>query len=338
MSATTFGEIYVVFIVIIGLFGNLYCIRLLRFTKLKNYAFSHYLVALAISDMVFLTTLTCLYVYNLGLDLMNIPVLCQLFYFLSYTSSFLSNWYIAALSFERFLAVYKPFKSYQIAVSSSRFKLQLIVITVCGIGLNCWPLALFEVVPTTQSENNHSVNYTVNVCQFRQSAEKYYKELNMFDLVVSCALPLFIILIFNSLVVRELVCYQKTFWHDETTGKTSEEYHLVPKNLNSRTSRNSSSLIYDNIQRQRRNNERKVTILLLTISLTHFLLNMPCYVYRMILSFVNPIENDKSSEPEESVLEDVVNLFFYTQYSVNFILYSSKRNICRLAKSKFCRK
>lgn len=328
MFLPTFSQICVGFIVAIGLLGNIYCIRELRSSKLKNYAFSCYLSALACSDTVFLLTVAWFNISNLGPDLINLPILCQSSYFLSYTASFLSNWYIAVLSFERFLAVHNPFRSY-LKLVSNRFKLQVVALTVSGVILNSWTLVCFEIRQDVESiidqYSNQTVNVTANLCQFRKSAEKYYKELNLFDSIVSCAIPLVIIFIFNCLVVRGLI---RSYKSCVITCDSTKENINLHESFKSKISISSAVVSQKNCSR-RRNNERKITILLLSISVTHLILNLPSYLHRMIVSFLNPIENDKSFKlAEQDPFEVIAHLIFYTQYSVNFILYSYNNCIC----------
>lgn len=309
-----FSELCVGLIVVVGLPGNIYCVHQLRCPNLKRYTFTCYLMALALSDSGFLLALCLLSFYNVGIDFTNNHGICQLTYFLTYFCSFLSNWYIAALSFERFLPIYNSFKSYAPFVTS-RSKVCLFTITLVGALLNSWTLITFESTEGIHFDTVTMQNESVVHCQFKESAKKYYQSINIFDLIISCAIPLTSILILNCVIARELFIVNKV-----TIFRLTE--------ISGGLDRDRNSLSDEPLLRRRRNNEIKLGIFLLAISVTHLVLNLPSYIYRMVNSFTNPIEEELDVETEvHSTFDVIVHLVFYSQYSVNFLLYSLRKKL-----------
>lgn len=71
--------------------------------------------------------------------------------------------------------------------------------------------------------------------------------------------------------------------------------------------------------------ERRVTQLLVTVSLAYLVLNLPSYAHRVVVAFESTSESDSGHNyktPLGVVAETISYLMFYTQFSVNFFLYS----------------
>lgn len=74
--------------------------------------------------------------------------------------------------------------------------------------------------------------------------------------------------------------------------------------------------------------ERHITLFLVSISLTHLILNLPSYLFRLIQTVSVPGSSSRNGATVEdggaieSIGISILYLLFYTQFAVNFILYS----------------
>lgn len=340
MTDFTTNIIFLGTIVVVGLFGNAYCIRQLRSSNLRRFVLSWYLLALAMSDSGFILSLSMLLLYNVGFPLVNLPVVCQLTHYTSYLCSFLSSWYIVALSLERCFAVYTPFRSYT-KNSRGRSKVVVVLITSVGLILNSWPLFVFRSnFVETYSNNIGTItklneSFVLNLtetkseyqCDMIESSYDYYKSLSFFDTMISCTLPLSLMVILNLLIIRRIFISKKlrrTLTNDIYLSRSRlKPYQKVNK-----------VCTYKTIQMK----EKKVTLLLLAIPLVHIILNVPNYLYRLILAFFFPIENNEEKiNSTHSTVDMILTFIFYTQYSINFVLYSisnSQRDKTTVTKRK----
>lgn len=313
MEEVTINIIYTGLLVFIGLFGNAYCIMQLLHSNLNRYALTLYLLSLAVSDSCFLLSLTVLFFYNLGFTILSYPVLCQFTYYISYLSCFLSGWYIVALSTERCIAVYRPLRSY-ISDSRKRSIVVICAITVVGMVINCWPLFIFERQVTQMIRTNSAV--VIHVCEITDSSQHYYTMLSYFDAIVSCFIPITLIIVLNLMIVRRIFVAQSVrneLLNGGNSIKMSCSSHKLVKRRN-------SSLV-----NRIRNRDRKVTALLLAIPVVHIILNAPNYLYGLAFTFIS--SNGKEENPTNSTLEIVLQFIFYSQYSINFVLYSCRNQV-----------
>lgn len=326
-SDVTINVVCTGLLVVIGLFGNVYCITQLRRTNLRRFALSSYLLALAVSDSCFLVSLTLLFFYNLGFTILSYPVLCQLTYYVSYQSCFLSGWYIVGLSIERCIAVYSPLRQY-ISNTHQRSLIVICGITVLGMILNSWPLFVFERHVNHIIFNNTTLS--ISTCDISDSAQNYYKLLSYFDATISCFVPVTLMIVFNLLIIRKLYTAQ----HIRNT-LTNDSNNMIKMSSTSRKFLKKRSVLFAKM----RSRERKVAVLLLAIPIAHILLNGPNYFSTLITIFnpneketVSPDSNEKEPPSTNSTLEIVFQFIFYSQYSINFILYSCRNQMI------FCKK
>lgn len=330
MTEVTANIIYTGLLVIVGLFGNAYCVIQLRSTNLRRFALSSYLFALAVSDSCFLLSLTMLFFYNLGYAILSYPTLCQFTYYISYLSCFLSGWYIVALSIERCIAVYRPIRSY-VSNIYSRSIVVICWITVLGMVLNSWPLFVFERRITEVVV--HNTTYLIHICDISDSSHEYYKMLSYFDAAISCFIPITLIILLNLLIIRRIFKAQsiRNVLINERNSTGISPKTALMTNVRKVKKRNSNSTSFVKM----RNRERKVAMLLLAIPVAHIILNAPNYLYGLIFTFIHE-EAERDPYSSNSPTEIVFQFIFYSQYSINFILYTFRNRMisCRRKKKQ----
>lgn len=306
----TFNDIYLSIIVIFGLLGNAYCIRRIRRSSLRRFAVSYYLLALAISDSGFLLSLTTIVLYNFEVELLNLPVICQSTYFLSYLSCFLSGWYTVAFSVERCLAVYRPFQSY-VSNSYYRSKLVILIITCIGMVLNSWPFFVFESRASEATVSN--ISMILYDCDTRNSSFNYLNSITFFDSLISCGIPIVLISVSNIIIAKQILDSQNIRRSLMNSSSSKMKRPLSVKR---------SGCGYQKI----RINERKIILLLLAIPFAHVILNLPNYLLRFIVILTHSDE-DKTN-PVYLAMDKIFLFMFYSQFSVNFIFYSCQAGWC----------
>lgn len=239
---------YTPILVHLGVLGNCLSVCVFFGTKLRYFSSSIYLGALAISDTVFLVTVFVVWLTMVQVDLFNQRGFCQFFIYLSTLCSFISVWLVVAFTVERYVAVKWPLRR-QSLCTVARAKTVVIILTVLAIPV-CSPVVLF-------STSNHNTTG----CDLDDDWEFWANAYNSFDTVMTFALPLTMIVIFNTLIARNI--YKLDHVRRTLT-------------IESNASNNKVQTIRDRLP------QIKVTKMLLLVSSTFFCLNMPSFVLRVI--------------------------------------------------------
>lgn len=238
---------YTPILVFLGLLGN--CISVFVFfgTKLRYSSSSIYLGALAISDSGFLMTVFVSWLKMVHMDLFNRQGFCQFFIYLASLCSFLSVWFVVAFTVERYVAVRWPLRR-QFWCTVARAKMIVIGFTTLAVLLTS-PVVVFSKI----SENSTDCGY------FDKEWESWAVPYNIIDTVVTFAVPLTIIVIFNTLIARNI--YKLDHIRRTLTIESDVSNERAPRDRMPQT---------------------KVTKMLLLVSSAFFCLNMPAFVFRVI--------------------------------------------------------
>ncbi|CAL1685987.1 unnamed protein product [Lasius platythorax] len=275
---------YTPILVHLGLLGNCLSVCVFFGTKLRYSSSSIYLGALAISDTLFLVTVFVVWLTMVKVDLFNRWGFCQFFIYLSTLCSFLSVWLVVAFTVERYVAVKWPLRR-QSLCTVARAKAVVIGLTALAIPV-CSPVLLFS----TSNKNTTG-------CDLDNNWESWANVYNTFDTVMTFALPLTMIVIFNTLIARNI-------------------YKLDHVRRTLTTESNASS--NDKAQTLRdRMPQTKVTKMLLLVSSAFFCLNMPSFVLRVIAF----LYEDHKSPIWLIPAQQMCNLLFNTSFGINFVFY-----------------
>lgn len=276
---------YTPILVILGLLGN--CLSMCVFfgTKLRYSSSSIYLGTLAISDSGFLVTLFGPWLRLVYVDLFNRPGFCQFFIYLGTFCSFLSVWLVIAFTVERYVAVRWPLRR-QFLCTVARAKMTVMGLIALAILLSS-PVLLFSKIVTGNS----------TLCGLDKDWESWAIAYNTFDTVMTFAVPLTMIVIFNTLIARniyKLDHIRRTLTIESDA--SNERTHTSPRDRMPQT---------------------KVTKMLLFVSSAFFCLNMPAFVLRVVAYLY---DNNKSMIWLISA-QQMSQLLFNTSFGINFILY-----------------
>lgn len=274
---------YTPILVHLGLLGN--CLSMCVFfgTKLRYASSSIYLGALATSDSGYLIVVFVSWLTIVKIELFNQPGYCEFFTFLGHVFSFLSVWLVVAFTVERYIAVKWPLRRRSLC-TVARARIVVIGLTASAIFL-CSPVILF-------CKSNTVRNMTR--CDLDKDWAFWANIYNISDTVITFAVPLTIIVIFNTLIARNIY----------------KSDHIR------RTMTIESTTSSDNQNPRDRIPQTKVTKMLLIVSSAFFCFNMPSCVFRLI-GFLY----DRQHLTWLFRAQQLSYQIYTTSFGINFVLY-----------------
>ncbi|XP_014666195.1 PREDICTED: neuropeptides capa receptor-like [Priapulus caudatus] len=303
---------YTPVIIAVGVFGNLLSFVVFIFTYLNTRSSSYYLAALALADTLYLLTLLMVWITDMGVNIYHNNGWCQLLIYSSSVCSFLSVWFIVAFTVERFIAVRYPLHRPSMC-TVSRAKMVIAALTVSGMVMYSyvmWTAGMVDI------ENGSGLTACglLPVHAYAQSA------LNHVDTFLTLILPFVTVLVLNVLITIQIVHFNRKCV--ELEPKFAQQHTNI---VSSRT-------------------HISIAKLLLLISTIFILLNTPSYVIRIHV-FVRTLAGGDDDDvgdvmsTTEMLLQSYFNLLYYTNFSVNFVLYSVcginfRRALVRLLREK----
>ncbi|XP_077271923.1 thyrotropin-releasing hormone receptor-like [Temnothorax americanus] len=292
-------QYYTPILVLLGLLGN--CLSMCVFfgTKLRYSSSSIYLGALAISDSGFLVAVFVTWLKMVHVNLFNRHGFCQFFVYLATLCSFLSVWLVVAFTIERYMAVRWPLRR-QILCTVARAKMTVMGLTALAILLSS-PVIWFSKI----DENS--------TCGLDKNWESWAIAYNTFDIVMTFAVPLTMIVIFNTLIARNIYKLDHIRRTLTIESNISTERAHTPRDRMPQT---------------------KVTKMLLLVSTAFFCLNMPAFVLRVVAFLY-----DNSKSVMWLILaQQMCQLLFDTSFGINFILYCASGQNFRREMVHMCTK
>jgi hypothetical protein len=176
---------------IFGTTGNAILLIIIICNKDMRTVPNMYILNLAISDMIYLMVQfaeSCANIIS-GTDRLS-DITCKFFKFGSRLSVGLSAYSVAVLSIQRYRVTVNPFT---VRVSSQQTR-RVTVATICGV----WIVAALFALPSALAKRFCNLHYMY-------SPVNYYKEVPVFELLVSCVLPLCVIAFSYIMTARHLV-------------------------------------------------------------------------------------------------------------------------------------
>jgi hypothetical protein len=201
---------------VFGTTSNIIILIIIIFNKDMRTVPNMYIINLAISDIIFLTILFSEACANRMYDtLLDGDFMCTFLPFCRRLSVGLSAYSVAVFSIQRYRATLNPFK----VLVSSQATWHVIAATICGV----WILAAFFAVPSALSRY---------MCKALFILERinYYQRVVIFELFVSCLLPLCVIAFSYIMTARHLV-------------KSSRSIFEGTQNSQLKTRRNSAKIV-----------------------------------------------------------------------------------------------
>jgi hypothetical protein len=176
---------------IFGTISNVILLIIIIFNKDMRTVPNMYIINLAISDIIYLTVLLSeAFVNRISYTWLHRDFMCTFFPFYRRLSIGLSAYSVAVFSFQRYRVTVNPFN----VLVSSQAICRRTVATVCGV----WIVAALFAVPSAISNFQCHEFHTIERIT-------YYQHVVIFELLVSCVLPLCVVAFSYVMIGRHLV-------------------------------------------------------------------------------------------------------------------------------------
>ncbi|XP_077492424.1 thyrotropin-releasing hormone receptor-like [Amblyomma americanum] len=315
---------YMPVIIYLGLIGNLLSLVTFLSTKLRNRTSSLYMGALAVSDSGFLIVLSFAWLNERGINVYQ-HGLCLVTVFLTSTFACWSVWLTVSFTAERFVAVRYPLWKLQTSSPSRRPRLVIGVTALLSIVLNT-PLLVFVRVDSEFSQ-----------CSLHPDYESALYYLNILDTVLTFILPFLLITVMNSMIARAIYLFYARYKKQRSMDGCNEDC----RESASSSPRRSGSLVMSRDATTTATSgggiahatQISVTRMLLLVSTVFILLNLPSYVMRIyvfLLSLGLSHSTDHEINSLPYVLQRYFMLLYYTNFSINFVLYNASSRMFRV--------
>jgi hypothetical protein len=337
------------FIVIVGTICNILTFMVMRRKRMRNQSTYFYMAVLAIADEMVLIN-GCLNFWIYLYTKQNILILtifsCKLASFAFYATLHFSVWLVVVMTIERFIAVALPLKANSLC-TVKRAKTVTITLALLIIVINFH--FLFTHSLSKSGESYGCMPITENYEFFMEKIWPWI------DASIYSFIPLSILIVFNILIVYNLIKASKSIQKlnnstysnnknvsqnksnkknkrdsksldcdrsvvllnlEDSTIKSSESKQLINQKTNRKTTRTSQPSV-NNSSSTANNSSRKLTIMLLVVSMTFFATSVPIVALQTI---------EKANLITNGILLDIVRGIFltlqYLNHSINFFLYA----------------
>ncbi|XP_045481183.1 neuropeptides capa receptor-like [Harmonia axyridis] len=332
---------YLPSISIIGIVGNCLSFSVFMSSHMKMKSSSYYLAVLALADLGFLIVVIVVQCsFNGIFEIYNVEGWCQFFVYMSSVCATLSVWLIVAFTVERFIAVQYPFQKPNICtVRRARITVSILIL-----------LAIISQLYTFWIAGIIENDFNEFECEMLPQYQEVMKIVNFIDTIVTLILPLVMIVAMNTMIARSLIMFRKRMVAKEVNGRYSDEddsrhnpfTESKPNRAIFKVKSSSSVLLKSKksssthlslgeriSQIHIRNSDSSwssksqdnITKTLLIISSVFVGLNLPSYTIRIWIFFGFTLY-EKLPPEVLWCTQQVAMLLYYTNFSVNFILYT----------------
>ncbi|CAF3503623.1 unnamed protein product [Rotaria socialis] len=296
-----FGVIYMAVLIIFGFIGNsISCYVFVR-SKLRRLSCSLYLTALSISDNGYLICLGLIWLENIHVFIFHNNGICQITVYLTTVFSSLSVWCTVAFTTERFVVVAYPLKRSQYN-SSTRARYAVVILTFLALLLYS-PSLWTSGIELAKSERPTLPPYETRCVTLRQWL-KFTRQMNIIDFFLTFIIPFLTIVTLNTLIILKSGQYDRLLERNYIQPSTYILHNLLEHRL------------------RRSKYHRRITKMLLIISTTFLLLNTPMHLLKVYYFFFSTDDTYDEKSSYESIIEMLTFYLFYTNFSINFFLYS----------------
>lgn len=217
-----FHQYYIPSIILLGLVGNLLSCVVFLNTHLRIRSSSYYLAALATADFGFLVTLLLVWLNNtLGWKVFNKEGWCETLVYVSAVCSSLSVWLIVAFTVERFIAVQYPLHRPHIC-TIARAKTIVLVLVILALASHSYSFVTAGVI------NRDGEDY----CDLKVEYLETMKIISIIDSIASLIAPLVLIIVMNTMIMRNLLRFSRRFKQSSTTSTDCPSREQSDINLN----------------------------------------------------------------------------------------------------------
>ncbi len=339
-----FSMYYLPSLVCFGTVSNTLAIIVFMGSSLRKLGANIYLTALAVADTGYLLSLFIVWLEAVNWPIFHTDGWCQVVVFLSYTCSFLSAWFVVAVTVERLIAIRLPLRRFDMC-SPRRARIvvsSLSAGTVLFFSCTIWTTGIRPV-------NEHKYR-DVLVCTPYNEYNSLHTALTIFDTITTLVIPFALLVVLNIIIAITIRRFYKDYrrmscGHRREPATTVTEAvslrKVAPRNSRSSAPLASSS---SNSWRSSRDSQAQssfptqtsvypkaqvqVTKMLLWVTTIYLVVSLPSYIMRLRLflrSFLG-LGGGQSRRQEhlEMIIHELCQLIYYTTFVINFVLY----NLC----------
>lgn len=309
----------------LGVVLNIFVAVTIRQSELKKISSCCYLYSLAIVDSIYLVVMAIPWLSLRFVDIYNMKGFCQLVYYFSLLTTFLSSWYVVLLLFERLVICYRPdtAKRYFNAFRTKCYITAMSIFSIVGHLYLTWTSGVF-----------YFPHLKRNLCTVVQENYQDIIVMRKIDTVLSFILPVLL----SFLLVLPLIIFLCASNFKCTNGilRVRTRVITVEVRLNSKRKRkryqecpSCSEERERDLDKQRLltiSESRRVTMTTIIIALVYVILAIPHNIIKSKMAFLN---GDYIVTPEDSTLlklfEDLFNINFVHKGLVYFLLLPEMR-------------
>jgi hypothetical protein len=186
--------------------------------------------------------------------------------------------------------------------SASRARYVILLLTFLAILLyssSLWTSG----IETAKSERSISPLYETRCVTLRHWL-KFTRQMNIIDFFLTFIIPFLTIVTLNTLIILKSGQYDRLLERNYIQPSTYILHNLLEHRL------------------RRSKYHRRITKMLLIISTTFLLLNTPMHLLKIYYFFLSDDDTNDDKNSTESTIEMLTFYLFYTNFSINFFLYS----------------
>ena len=301
-------------VIVLGLVGNTTAGILFTFSDLKKIPTVHYLIALSVSDSLYLLALFFKWLGRFDISVYDSAGWCQFFYYILNACQFLSVWFVVCATADRFILHVFPSRRHP-ANTVLRVKVVVIAFSISAI------VIYLNLSLMTGVDGYPSVG---KMCLVQPMFVKTMNIIEKFDIVLNGAIPFLGIILLNSVTLMRMcrpadrTKYQNNFPHGLQAASDKDE--------NIRLGNNCGAVC-------------DVTVTLLTVSTIVLGLNLPLFVLRVKQMIGMSTERSFHISDKQRLMQSILQNVYYINFAFKFFLYASVCTYIRaLIFKKCCRK
>ena len=304
-------------LILFGSIGNILSIVVLTRKSIRNSATALYLTFLAFSDILVLYTglLRQWIFYVFEYDIRHLSeAVCKIHLWLVYTSLDFSAWILMALTMERVMATWWPFRARRLC---SRLNAAVIIMAILFLLLAINSHFMYGMIHETNVNENGTVSTVEKCLAVNEGYIDFFRKVwSWIDFGMFCLFPLSVIVVGNICILANVMRSQRRL---SAVSLQQEE---------TRSRRRSSS--------GRGGTLSSLTAMLLVLNTVFLITTLPISVYNIGYNHWVYTSNHQTIASLE-LWWAIVNMLMYTNNSVNFLLYClSGSRFRKEAQKHFC--
>lgn len=300
-------QTYVVpFIILTGLLGNSICFLVFVWSPLKRISTSVYLAALAFSDTGFLVCLGIGWLESLGITFFHTEGICQITVYTSFVFSFTSIWFVNAFTLEMYIAVFHPRTSPKLSTPGKARKIVGLLTVIAGL-IYIYAFWIAKIVSTPRLKKQ--------VCLIVPEDEQSAMIFSVVDTVLTLVVPFSMIIVMIARLLVHVSRFYKTELESTGNSMVSETNHECSEQQHSGGTNNPTV-------RQACEAHTKLTRMLVVTVIVFLVLNLPSHAIKLqflLRSLFSQVEFTET----EGFFQVIFQILYYSNFSVNFLLYSA---------------